>query len=70
MHRVRVPLEEVRRKTSRQSIVFFVHPNNDVRIRPLPGFPNTKGLEKYETGDSAYDHVIKRFESARNKTEN
>ena len=29
-HRVRVPEEEIRRRTRRQSIVFFVHPDDEV----------------------------------------
>ena len=29
-HRVRVPEQELRRRTSRQSIVFFVHPDDEV----------------------------------------
>ena len=31
-HRVRVPEEEIRRRTRRQSIVFFVHPDDEVGI--------------------------------------
>lgn len=32
-----VPEEEIRRRTPRQSIAFFVHPDNDVMIAPLDG---------------------------------
>ena len=38
VHRVVVPKEEIRRKTSRQSIVFFVHPDHETTISPLPMF--------------------------------
>ena len=31
-HRVRVPEEEIRRRTRRQSIVFFVHPDDEVGV--------------------------------------
>lgn len=37
VHRVVVPEEEIRRRTPRQSIAFFVHPDNDVMIAPLDG---------------------------------
>ena len=36
-HRVLVPLEELRRRAHRQSIVFFVHPDDEVEIAPLGG---------------------------------
>jgi len=36
-HRVVVPLEEITRKTKRQSIPFFVHPDDDVLCQPLTG---------------------------------
>lgn len=32
-----VPEEEIRRKTHRQSIAFFVHPDNDVMVSPING---------------------------------
>lgn len=35
MHRVVVPEEEIRRKTGRQSVAFFVGPDNDVILSPL-----------------------------------
>lgn len=37
MHRVLVPAEEIRRQTTRQSIAFFVHPDNDVVVSQLDG---------------------------------
>ena len=37
VHRVRVPEEEIRRRTARQSVAFFVHPDNDVMVSPLDG---------------------------------
>ena len=36
-HRVTVPEAEFRRKTLRQSIAFFVHPDDDVVCQPLSG---------------------------------
>lgn len=35
VHRVLVPEEEIRRKAHRQSVVLFVHPDNDVMVNPL-----------------------------------
>ena len=43
VHRVVVPEEEVKRKTCRQSIVFFVHPDHETTIYPLPKFVEAKG---------------------------
>lgn len=37
IHRVRVPEEELRRQLPRQSLAFFVHPDNDVMVSPLVG---------------------------------
>ena len=37
IHRVRVPEEEIRRRLPRQSLAFFVHPDNDVMVSPLNG---------------------------------
>jgi hypothetical protein len=34
---VLVPEEEIRRKSTRQSIAFFVHPDNDVMVSQLNG---------------------------------
>ena len=36
-HRVVIPEEEKRRKTLRQSIAFFIHPDDDVVCQPLSG---------------------------------
>ncbi|XP_023345783.1 UPF0676 protein C1494.01 [Eurytemora carolleeae] len=36
-HRVRIPEEELRRKCARQSIAFFVHPDDEVLCEPLSG---------------------------------
>jgi len=36
-HRVRIPQEEVRRRCKRQSIAFFVHPDDAVLCSPLSG---------------------------------
>lgn len=35
VHRVRVPEEELRRRKPRQSIAFFVNPDNGVEVAPL-----------------------------------
>jgi isopenicillin N synthase-like dioxygenase len=37
VHRVLIPEEEIRRKSTRQSIAFFVHPDNDVMVSQLNG---------------------------------
>merc|ERR1712191_15298 len=50
VHRVRVPEEEVRRCAPRQSLAFFVHPDNEVMVSPLDG------SSKYPTV-SALDHL-------------
>ena len=42
VHRVVIPPEEIKRKTSRQSIVFFVHPDHETEIYPLPNFTEDK----------------------------
>ena len=42
VHRVINPPEELKRKISRQSIVFFVHPDHETMIYPLPDFTNDK----------------------------
>ena len=36
-HRVVIPDEERKRKTLRQSIAFFIHPDDDVLCQPLDG---------------------------------
>ena len=48
VHRVIIPPEELKRKTSRQSIVFFVHPDHDTTIYPLPNFVSDKEGELLE----------------------
>ena len=42
VHRVIIPPEEIKRKISRQSIVFFVHPDHETEIYPLPNFTEDK----------------------------
>lgn len=56
-HRVMVPEAEWKKRTSRQSIVLFVHPNNDILIEPLPGF---NGPPHYEPV-TALQHLLNRF---------
>ena len=36
-HRVLVPEEEIRRRSTRQSLAFFVYPDNDVLVAPIDG---------------------------------
>ena len=51
VHRVIVPDEEIKRKVSRQSIVFFVHPDHETMIYPLPKFQESdeaKTIEMFE----------------------
>ena len=63
MHRVVIPDEEVKKKTARQSIVFFVHPNKEAAVFPLPGFePESDRDGKYQRV-TAQEHVLKRFEA-------
>ena len=38
LHRVIIPEEEIKKRTSRQSIVFFVHPDHETMISPLPTY--------------------------------
>jgi len=54
VHRVRVPEDETRRRCSRQSLAFFVHPDNEVMVTPLDG------SDKYPTV-SALDHLNHRY---------
>ena len=42
VHRVIIPPEELKRKISRQSIVFFVHPDHETMIYPLSDFIKDK----------------------------
>ena len=50
LHRVIIPEEEIKQRTTRQSIVFFVHPDHETMISPLPLFiqeyDDTKHLKK------------------------
>ena len=66
MHRVVIPEEEVKLKTARQSIVFFVHPNKEAPLYPLPGFQPSSDDDlsegKYQRV-TAQEHVQKRFEA-------
>ena len=77
LHRVVIPEEEVKRKCTRQSIVFFVHPNNETLISPLPNFleaddhradlsknragTKTKEFTKGYQPVTSKEHVIRRF---------
>ena len=38
LHRVIIPEEEIKQRSIRQSIVFFVHPDHETMISPLPIF--------------------------------
>lgn len=42
LHRVLIPEQEILKKVARQSIVFFVHPDAEVKIEPLIGDPETR----------------------------
>jgi len=55
LHRVIIPEEETKKKAARQSIVFFVHPDDEVMVAPLEG-ENSKFPPV-----SALDHVTVRF---------
>ena len=56
LHRVVIPQEEFLRKKSRQSIVYFLHPDKDVWIEPLNGSTNPK-----YTPVNSLDYLNKRF---------
>ena len=48
VHRVLVPREEIRRRSKRQSMAFFVAPDNDVIVSPADGsskYPPISALE-------------------------
>lgn len=53
-HRVLIPKEEKRMKVSRRSVVFFVHPDDPVLIKPLDS------SSTYPTV-TAREHVLRRF---------
>ncbi|XP_042225488.1 2-oxoglutarate-Fe(II) type oxidoreductase ppzD-like [Homarus americanus] len=53
-HRVLIPTEEVRLKASRHSIVFFIHPDDPVLIKPLDNSSSYQPI-------TARDHVLKKF---------
>jgi len=55
-HRVQLPASEVMRNTSRQSIVYFVHPDDDVLISPLKASD-----EKFEPV-TAYQHAKRKLD--------
>ena len=77
LHRVVIPEKEVKRRCTRQSIVFFVQPNNETLISPLPNFleagDNRADLSKNRAGTktneftngyqpvTSKEHVIRRF---------
>jgi isopenicillin N synthase-like dioxygenase len=50
-----VPEEEIRRRSPRQSIAFFVHPDNDVMVSPL------LNGSKNQTPISALAHLNLRY---------
>ena len=56
-HRIMVPESEWKRKTPRQSIVLFVHPDDETLIQPLPGI---NGPPRYEPV-TALQHLLNRF---------
>ena len=55
LHRVIIPDEEIKKKTTRQSIVFFVHPEHETMISPLPAFMNEpeNHVDEYHTERAA-----------------
>jgi len=56
VHRVMIPEEEVTRRCARQSIVFFVHPDDEVLVEPL----SNENPAKYPS-ITALKHVQNRF---------
>ena len=79
LHRVIIPEEEIKQRTTRQSIVFFVHPDHETIISPLPvffeGYDDTKNIGKETAATktkeftlgykpiSALEHVKRRFQA-------
>ena len=53
LHRVVIPEDEIKRKSIRQSIVFFVNPNNETVVSPLPGFVETNDDKNGSTNGRA-----------------
>ncbi|KAK2169552.1 hypothetical protein LSH36_9g16040 [Paralvinella palmiformis] len=53
-HRVVIPEEELKKKTTRRSLAYFVHPDDDVIIKCLDG------SKKYDPV-SAYDYLASKF---------
>lgn len=45
VHRVLIPEEEIRRRSARQSIAFFVQPDNGVMVSPLDGSSKHEPVE-------------------------
>ncbi|XP_076068512.1 uncharacterized protein LOC143040961 isoform X2 [Oratosquilla oratoria] len=54
VHRVLIPTEEVKKRKSRRSIVFFLHPDDPVLIKPLTGSHCYEPL-------TAKEHAERRF---------
>ena len=56
LHRVIIPEEEIKKRASRQSIVFFVHPDHETMISPLPTYSadqdQSKAMVEEETAAS------------------
>ena len=46
LHRVIIPEEEIKKRASRQSIVFFVHPDHETMISPLPTYSAARDQSK------------------------
>ena len=58
LHRVIIPEEEIKKRTIRQSIVFFVHPDHETMISPLPTY----------LGDQTNENDLSEKERAASKT--
>lgn len=62
VHRVLVPEEEIRRKTHRQSVVLFVHPDNEVMVNPL--LDKDAGNNDSKKGVNALDYLKQRLSAS------
>ena len=63
LHRVIIPDEELKKRTIRQSIVFFVHPDHETMISPLPSFVENHEKENKDIGKEQAATKTKEFTS-------
>ena len=62
LHRVIIPPDEILQRKARQSIVYFLHPDKNIRIEPLKNAQESK----YQ-GVNSLDYLHKKFSETYNK---